>query len=64
MLYIADIQRFAINPIGGGKCVESHKVIKKMSSTKIRKKFGKRKRESSLSYIAYVIYSIGGVCCE
>ena len=30
MLYIVDIQHFAINPIGGGKCIESHKVIKKV----------------------------------
>ena len=56
MLYIADTQRFVIKPMGGGKCVESHRVIKKLG-TKIRKKFGKRKSHllGRISYMLYIL---------
>lgn len=63
MLYIVDLQRFVINPMGGGKCIESHKVIKTVEY-KDKEKVWEKEEPSPWSYIAYVIYSIEVVYCE
>ena len=57
MLYIADIQRFAINSIGGGKCIESHKVIKKVEYKDKEKVWEKEEGISLVVYrICYIFY--------
>lgn len=48
---------------GGGKCIESHKVIKKVEY-KDKEKVWEKEEASPWLYIAYVIYSIGVVYCE
>jgi hypothetical protein len=55
VLYIVDIQRLTINPIGGGKCIESHKVIKKVEykdKEKVWEKEEGKKVKRSISFCA------------
>lgn len=52
MLYIVDIQRFVINPMGGGKCIESHKVIKKVEYKDKEKVWEKEEGKKTVDFVS------------